>query len=66
MIFDLTKLGLTQEECDRLNLDYHTWNGDPQEHEPGNKSNLVGYDFALMSYFASKLRKEVDGDLLYD
>jgi hypothetical protein len=52
----MEEFGLTEEECDELDKQFHVWNGDPQEHVPGR--NKIQSDFALMHFFAAKLRGE--------
>ena len=48
----------TQEECDDFTLAMETWNGSPEDHEPGLRFSL---DWYVMSYLSSKLAK-LDGD----
>ena len=43
----------TQEECDEFTLAMQTWNGDPQEHEPGSRMTM---DWFAMSFLAAKLK----------
>jgi len=44
----------TQEECDAFTLAMSTWNGDPEEHEPGSR---ITQDWYAMNYLAAMLRK---------
>jgi hypothetical protein len=45
----------TREARAALDLAYHRWNGDPQEHQPDG-SHDYNTDFALMSLCAASLR----------
>lgn len=44
----------TQEECDEFTLAMATWNGDPENHEPGNRMTM---DWYVMDYLAAMLKK---------
>lgn len=48
---------LSQKEWDKLNQEYHNWNGDPEEYRPGT---ILNCDWAWMSFMAEKLRKMAD------
>lgn len=52
--FDLPE-SWTQQECDEFLLAMLTWNGDPKDHEPGDRMTM---DWLVMSYLASKLKAE--------
>jgi hypothetical protein len=56
--FDLRPF-LTGEQALKLSAAYHKWNGDPEEAATDECDALNGYDFALMAYFAHRLREEV-------
>lgn len=44
----------TQDECDEFTLAMQTWNGDPENHEPGRRMTM---DWFVMSYLAAMLKK---------
>lgn len=55
--FDLREQSdLTTEEMVNFDKAWHEWNGDPEEHEPERAHFQT--DWALMRYFADRLRKE--------
>lgn len=51
--------GWTHEELIQLDKDYHTKNGDPDEHDP---NNLLFFDDGLMWYLAQELKKEAESN----
>ena len=51
--FDLPE-SWTQAECDEFTLAMSTWNGDPENHEPGRRMTM---DWYVMSYLAAMLKK---------
>lgn len=48
----------TQQECDDFLLAARTWNGDPENHRPGDRMTM---DWFVMDYLAAKLRGESNG-----
>lgn len=47
----------TQAECDEFTLSMQTWNGDPQNHEPGRRLTM---DYFVMSYLSAKLKEAAE------
>lgn len=45
----------SQSDCDQFNLEMHKWNGDPENHQPGQRTSS---DWFAMSFLAHKLREE--------
>ena len=43
----------TQDECDEFTLAMQTWNGDPEEHDPGSRMTM---DWFAMSFLADRLK----------
>lgn len=45
----------TQQECDDFTLSMQAWNGDPENHEPGQR---VIMDWFAMAYLAKKIEQQ--------
>lgn len=46
----------SQDKCDEFNLALETWNGTPENYEPGKRTTM---DCSVMSYLAYKLQKKI-------
>jgi hypothetical protein len=46
---------LSQGEWDKLNKEFHEYNGDPEEYKSGE---ILSYDWLWMKFMAYKLRKD--------
>jgi hypothetical protein len=51
--FDLPE-SWTLNECDEFTLAIATWNGDPENHEPGRRTTM---DYSVMAYLAARLQE---------
>lgn len=48
---------LSPSEWDKLNKEYHEYNGDPEEYVP---NQVLSHDWLWMNYMAHKLEKGLD------